>query len=136
MSNHTVGPYMGFSDGLIPPNTRLPNDGSWVISPNQEHVLISQPDGNVVLYQVIGQPPKADGDTFAGEATWATGTNNKGSAFFIVQNDGNLVIYDSNSKAIWSSGTSGQKTIYLAVQDDGNLVLYKQTPLWSSGTNT
>ncbi|MBO9668561.1 MAG: hypothetical protein J7501_17315, partial [Bdellovibrio sp.] len=59
---------------------------------------------------------------------------------FILQADGNLVMYDPFSFAVWSSGTSGKncgnqgcKAVY---QSDGNLVLYKngQGAYWDSGT--
>lgn len=51
--------------------------------------------------------------------------------------DGNLVLYDSESKApIWSSNTVGTKAEFLYMQEDGNLVLYTENGdvLWASGT--
>lgn len=57
----------------------------------------------------------------------------------IVQNDGNLVIYDSRDKALWSSETNGQGEgpYLLRMQDDANLVLYdiNDTPIWATGTD-
>lgn len=57
----------------------------------------------------------------------------------MVQNDGNLVVYDSRDRAVWSSETSGQGEgpYLLRMQDDANLVLYdvNDTPIWASATD-
>ncbi|MGH7196895.1 MAG: hypothetical protein ACREGJ_03995 [Candidatus Saccharimonadales bacterium] len=55
---------------------------------------------------------------------------------FILQGDGNLVLY-ANNRAIWSSGTHGKPSSGLVMQADGNLVIYTPDgkPLWSSGTD-
>lgn len=56
---------------------------------------------------------------------------------FIMQADGNLVVYDNSHSARWSSGTSGHlnQGAYLIMQADGNLVIYiGNTAIWSSGT--
>lgn len=54
---------------------------------------------------------------------------------FILQKDGNLVVYDSKKRPIWQSRTVG-KARKLVWQTDGNLVLYnrKNRPVWSSKT--
>lgn len=56
-----------------------------------------------------------------------------------VQNDGNLVVYNSRGKAVWASDTSGEGAppYRTVMQGDGNYVLYdaNNTPLWSSGTS-
>jgi len=53
----------------------------------------------------------------------------------ILQNDGNFVIYHSNT-AIWASNTCGQHVDRLLLQNDGNLVLYglNRKPIWASNT--
>ena len=53
----------------------------------------------------------------------------------ILQNDGNFVIYHSNT-AIWASNTCGQHVYRLLLQNDGNLVLYglNRKPIWASNT--
>jgi len=52
----------------------------------------------------------------------------------IFQNDGNLVVYQSNGIAIWASNTNGS---ILSVQEDGNIVIYdsEYSPVWNTGTN-
>jgi hypothetical protein len=56
----------------------------------------------------------------------------------VMQNDGNLVIYDRQDKYHWSSGTSGQGTApyKFVMQEDGNLVIYDVdgSSTWNSGT--
>ncbi len=55
---------------------------------------------------------------------------------FILQNDGNLVLY-KYGWALWSSGTHGLPIKRCIMQTDGNLVLYDygNNPRWSSGTH-
>jgi hypothetical protein len=56
---------------------------------------------------------------------------------FILQNDGNLVLYRiSDNVALWSSNTSSGKSVFLRMQGDGNLVLYgpNSFPLWNSSS--
>jgi|GEM_PF-6991280 len=61
------------------------------------------------------------------------------SASFIMQNDGNLVVYGNNGQAVWSSRTYGQNCsagrCHMLMQSDGNLVVYNNAALWSSGTS-
>jgi hypothetical protein len=58
-----------------------------------------------------------------------------GRATFILQGDGNVVLYQG-SRALWNSATQGVPGM-LTMQGDGNLVLYSSTqaPLWASGTS-
>jgi len=55
-----------------------------------------------------------------------------------MQDDGNLVLYDSLNKTLWATNTTGQGTVpfKLTIQDDGNLVLKDSTNklLWASDT--
>lgn len=104
--------------------------------------LVTQSDGNIVLYTAAGAP------------RWATNTSGNPGARLSVQNDGNLVVYSTAGKALWSSGTrvaappapitalaSGQCTsapnqvAQLCMQTDGNLVKYVGgRATWSSVT--
>lgn len=64
-------------------------------------------------------------------------TNKKG-CFLLMQNDGNLVVYDDNHSPLWASNTQGKgipKYRYV-MQQDGNLVVYDQlnNALWASNT--
>ena len=86
--------------------------------------LIYQGDGNVVLYNLFGQP------------LWSTRTNGQSAGMFAMQGDGNLVVYKSGGTAIWNTRTYGHNGAGLAIQDDGNLVIYDTGwhALWNSGT--
>jgi hypothetical protein len=75
------------------------------------------------------------------EYLWKSGSKGKGTGPYrhAVQDDGNLVVYDSKNVAIWSSGTSGKGTgpFQLNMQDDCNFVLYdsKGAATWATGTS-
>ena len=83
-------------------------------------------------------------DTVAAGGTLTLGqsiTSANGEFSFVLQNDGNLVLYAEggavSSVALWASGTAGQQVWQAVMQNDGNLVLYapdEQTPLWASGS--
>lgn len=54
----------------------------------------------------------------------------------VLQDDGNLVVYDNQNRALWASGTNGQAVSQCIMQTDGNLVIYGYyNPIWASGTN-
>ena len=91
--------------------------------------MVTQTDGNYVMYDSSGKP------------RWATGTTGRGTGPYktVMQSDGNLVLYDSNGAALWSSKTAGvgKPPYRLIMQNDGNLVIYdanNYTP-WASQTN-
>lgn len=66
---------------------------------------------------------------------------NFGPYILVMQNDGNLVVYQGQyGPAVWSSGTYGQDCssdqCVAVFQTDGNFVVYNGvTPLWSSNTD-
>jgi len=135
--NVSVGDQIAAPGGNILPGTTM-QLGNWAISTNEVYVLILQPDGNLVLYQVIGAPPVPNG-SFLGYAMWSTGTNvtDGPGASFAIQTDGNLVVYDANGNWVWQSGTENEAPpAELRVQTDGNLVLYDTSGgvLWSPNT--
>ncbi|MCU0439552.1 MAG: hypothetical protein MUC49_16795 [Raineya sp.] len=62
---------------------------------------VMQTDGNLVLYRVSIQ---VDADP-----SWSSNTHGNNGAFLVVQNDGNVVIYNSNNtRALWATGTNGR----------------------------
>lgn len=63
---------------------------------DQGRSCIFQADGNLVVY---------DDTNGAGSALWASGTNGHPDDILVVQDDGNVVIYDG-SYAIWATGTN------------------------------
>jgi hypothetical protein len=54
-----------------------------------------QGDGNLVMYNAADRP------------VWASNTAGHYDAFLVVQNDGNVVIYDGG-RPIWATGTAGR----------------------------
>ena len=65
-------------------------------------------------------------------------TSATGAYSLDMQTDGNLVEYNSASKALWSSNTFGTGSANVAtLQSDGNFVVYTSAgkPVWSSGTS-
>jgi hypothetical protein len=88
-------------------------------------VAVTQDDGNYVVYE-------------SGTAIWDSKTTGQGTGPYRtdMQNDGNLVLYDSTDTALWDSKTWGRGTgPYKAImQDDCNLVIYGSgdQPTWSS----
>ncbi|CAG8799354.1 36397_t:CDS:1, partial [Gigaspora margarita] len=89
------------------------NEHTQIVSPNGEHRLVMQTDGNLVLYS---------GST----AIWASNTCGKGAGPYrmALQTDGNLVVYAGNGLPMWASNTYKKQVSYLAVQNDANVVLY------------
>jgi hypothetical protein len=132
MSNTTVpvGTQIPAPNGQLPPGTTMQMQNEWAISTDQEYVLIAQSDGNLVLYEVIGQPPTPNG-SFVGKFLWATFTNDQDAAYFVVETDGNLEVYNQSGDSIWASNTVGDIPVYLAIQTDGNLALYVATVAWA-----
>lgn len=56
----------------------------------------------------------------------------------VMQDDGNLVLYNATSgAAVWNSGTSGNAGAYAVFQTDGNFVVYSASgrALWFSSTS-
>ncbi|GAA0943245.1 hypothetical protein GCM10009554_36410 [Kribbella koreensis] len=96
------------SDLLKPGQILKP--GQYRRSKNGVYTFIMQADGNAVLYK-NGKTP-----------VWSTATNKKSSAI-VMQKDGNLVVI-SGRTPVWASGTHGSTNAILAVQNDSNLVIY------------
>jgi len=77
---------------------------------------------------------QADGNLVLYEgkkALWSSETNGKSAKKLVMQSDGNLVLYSPNGP-VWATNTSGNPGAYLVLQDDGNLVIYRA--IWSTGT--
>jgi len=87
--------------------------GSDVYSSNGRFRLRFQSDGNLVLYF-----------TPTGATLWTSGTAGRNGTRLIMQNGGNLVMYDASDDDVWSTDSDGHPGACLKVQDDGNVVLY------------
>jgi subtilisin family serine protease len=97
--------------------------GQSLTSCNGAATLIHQQDGNVVVYDRLG-------------ATWSTNTYRQTTSTFVLQTDGNLVLYPSSGGAIWANGSYGSFGAHMRMQDDCNLVVYNASgaPVWASNT--
>jgi hypothetical protein len=65
---------------------------------------------------------------------WQSGTTDSGAAF-VMQSDGNLVIYDGARRSVWASDTADNPGAMLAVEEEGRLAIYAadlKTTLWRS----
>lgn len=58
-----------------------------------------------------------------GRVIWSTARRKVSSSKFVVQSDGNAVLYGSDGKPIWSTNTTGVSARELLLTDDGNLEL-------------
>ncbi|MEO7289338.1 MAG: hypothetical protein ABI140_20690 [Jatrophihabitantaceae bacterium] len=123
--------------------------GPPIVSPSDRSRLTMLTNGDLALISAAGKP------------LWSSHTSGAGNTLY-VQNDGNMVIYNKESRAVWAthttrmvliagttiqSGTSyvanphpqydGTNYIgHLIMQRDGNLVLYGGAkPTWSSNTH-
>lgn len=119
--------------------------------------LVMQDDGNAVIYNAghkaiwasntvqknVPGGPTATGDTMKPGQVLNPGQSirsNSGKFTFILQTDGNLVLYRNlttgGQKALWASNTFQKPTQVCMMQTDGNLVLYDVdgNALWASNT--
>lgn len=117
---------------LLATNQSISSGQAFKAKTHSYHARLEQ-DGELVVYM---------NDHFHQKnAMWRSKSGGKGHGPYrlVMQDDGNLVIYDSHNKATWASGTdkkgaSGHKVV---MQDDGNLVLYdgNSKPTWNTGTH-
>ncbi len=115
-------PYACNNALLASKQTLLANQS--LTSCNRQYTLSLQNDGNVLLNRSDNK------------AVWATNTGNSNGSSFVMQEDGNVVLYAGGTgKSLWSSNTGGHPGAYLVVQDDGNLAIYaantSEKPIWS-----
>lgn len=68
--------------------------------------------------------------------TWIWGKEAKA---LIMQDDGNLVLYDVDDKPMWSTGTDGASGAEFTLSDDGSMTVSKDGRVlwgwWSHGRN-
>jgi lysophospholipase L1-like esterase len=85
-------------------------------------------------------PPPPVSDRFGNDARLAAASDQflrsaDGRYRFVMQHDGNLVLYGP-MRALWSSNTAGRSVDHVRMQGDGNLVIYGpgDVPIWFSNT--
>ena len=107
--------------------------GSSLNSPSGNYTLIHNYDGNVLVHS-------------SEKDIWSTNTSGNSTSTLNMQEDGNLVLYNSSGDVIWAcclgrttgsgtiKNTGGTAPFQLHLQDDGNLVVYDSTnmPMWDS----
>ncbi|KAG9261627.1 mannose-specific lectin-like [Astyanax mexicanus] len=86
--------------------------GDFLLSNNRQFKATFQDDGNFVVY---GWKP-----------LWASNTAGKSGKFLIMQEDGNLVIYNNDAGPVWASDSwQGGQSLknHLTLHDDGRLTV-------------
>jgi murein DD-endopeptidase MepM/ murein hydrolase activator NlpD len=80
--------------------------------------------------------PSGDTELTAGAGVFDGQTITSGKYQFVMQTDGNLVVYGPNGAVQWDAGTWGQPGDWLTMQSDGNLVIYDVHgyAIWATGT--
>jgi hypothetical protein len=90
------------------------------------------------------EPPATDGGQPCAvlapdQALWVNEaiTSCNGRFTLVMQDDGNVVLYENGGGAVWHSQTHGTAGRVVVMQTDGNFVLYDGAgaPLWHTGTH-
>lgn len=163
---HMTHMTMTFSDGseksfgkgscIVSSDGTITGDQSYrLVGAQMNSVSMGGPTLEVVMiepmYQFVGLPVSTSSKPFtfkndtmtSGEILYAKdGLQSADNAYtFLVQEDANLVVYDSSSSAIWyrsdvaPNDCPDTSTLQLRLQGDGNLVLYcGDTVLWAANT--
>lgn len=124
-----VGIGQCFFPGSMNTDDRL-TVGESVFSKYRQVYLKLQTDGNLVMI-------RTDGDI----AIWSSNTWRWGkkAIALIMQNDGNLVLYDVDDKPIWSTGTDRAYGAKFTLSDDESITVPKDGRLlwgrWTHGAD-
>lgn len=103
------------------------SSGQAMHSAGRKAVLTMRRDGNLVLSRRRGRRL---------QHVWSSNTAGNPGARLLMQEDGNLVIYDSGGRPLWDAGTAGNPGAYMRVLDDPAVVVFssKGAPLWSNAS--
>lgn len=102
------------TDQYIRPN-------QYIESANTKYVLIMQGDGNLVQY--------GDGQ----RVIWNSKTGGHPGAFAVFQWDGNLVVYSASGRPLWASGVRLYANSFVLQTDGNLVIYQGYTPRWASG---
>jgi hypothetical protein len=108
-------------------------------------------DGEVSLTTILGEvvkvlaPARSDRISFGAVGEMRSGDRLSAGEYltspdhryaFLLQTDGNLVLYGPGYEVIRDTNTNGRGGTYLDVQDDGNVVLYRAdgSAVWATDT--
>jgi hypothetical protein len=89
--------------------------GDYIVSASGRFVITYRPDGNLVFT-----------DTYVRTTLWSTNTAGTAPGQVVLQDDGNLVVYDGTGMFRWASGTAGNPLAYLQLDADGGLAIYSE----------
>lgn len=108
--------------------------GQRLTSNNNCYHIDMQGDGNLVIYSAPDMVPR--------NPIWSSNTYNKSpyKPFrLMIQDNGNLVMYDTHNRAVWASNTErrGSSLYHLVMQNHGSLAIYDANNhcTWTSDTN-
>ncbi|KAI9188502.1 uncharacterized protein BJ171DRAFT_593294 [Polychytrium aggregatum] len=110
---------------------------TWSSGAANQNLYISKLAAPASVYSqcsAAGMPFSAAAST---NSALSPGTGGQGTGPYTatLQNDGNLVVFDSAKKPLWVSHTDGRPVTALTMQNDGNLVIYNGTNLvWATNT--
>ncbi len=117
----------------LPTITR--HDGSWITA-NRDGLQPTDIEGAHRLY---GAPGEDCGVLWPrqGLARGQSRTSCDGRFALVMQDDGNLVLYQTGVGALWHTATHGTGASWAVMQDDGNFVVYDDvgTARWHSRTH-
>ena len=103
-------------------------------------VLNDGPLPNRLLYSPLQSPcfapDRMSVDTHLDAARSECLQSEDGRYRFVMQSDGNLVLYGPSGRGLWASNTVGSGARYVNMQGDGNLVIYNgnDRSVWASNT--
>ncbi|MER6678547.1 tyrosinase family protein [Streptomyces sp. NPDC000983] len=108
-------------DRMLPGDTLTA--GQFLVSHNGRYTFLYGEDGNLVLFETA-RPQKV---------LWRSGTSARPTGVCIMQEDGNLVVYDPADRVIWQSGTPGNRGSRLYLLARGGIGIYRlnQTEVWA-----
>ncbi len=110
-------------EGMLAPNARLVR-GQSIVSEDKKLRLSMMETGELALYKTANN-----------EILWSSMTIGTDAVYAVMQNDGNLGIFNNSNQMLWSSRSEGHQGSYLMLQRDGNMTIgNERETLWSSGT--